>query len=155
MARLTPFITRNPVAAGAFGFAALGLMAFALSDLHRTEGFGTARAVAPRSVQAPEGLSVRLESLAREADMNPDQMPAWRAFSGAMLDLQLMTRRFEARVAAGEAVEEPRERATHALMFGAALSEIDRSLSPRQAQTVRRAIDRMMPTLICRGLSAS
>lgn len=154
MVGLGTFILRNPVAAVACVLGALGLTAFALSDLARTEGFGTARSVTADPVRAPEDLPGRLQSLAREADISPDQMPAWRAFSGAMINLQQLTDRFEARLAAGERVEEPQERATHALMFGAALSEIDQSLSPRQVEIVRRAVDRLMPALICRGLAS-
>ncbi|MEP9376391.1 hypothetical protein ABLE91_06755 [Aquabacter sp. CN5-332] len=154
MVRLASFVTRNPVAATACVVASLGFIAFGVSGLGHTEGFGTARSAAARPVTAPDDLTVRLETLAREAEISPSQMPAWRAFSGAMLNLQQLTDRFDARLAAGEKVEEPQERAIHALMFGAALSEIDQNLSPRQAEIVRRAVDRLMPSVICRGLAS-
>jgi hypothetical protein len=154
MAEHTWLLARNPLAVAAFGAAALGAVAFMASDLSRTEGFGVARAVAVGpAAPAPEALSAQLDVIGREAHITSAQSPAWKTFSSSLLGLQALTNEFEARVASGNMVVESQERATHALMFGVALSEIDQALSPQQSEVVRRAVEGLMPTLICRGLA--
>lgn len=147
-------VMRPVLAAGAF----LGAVACLAIDSPRFEGFGVARpaasALAPSALApAPEDLSARFTQLARTAGITPAQMPAWEAFTADMRRLEALTRAFEARVAAGGQVDAPRERAAHALLFGSALSTIEGSLAPRQADEVRRAMDGLVPGLICRTLA--
>ncbi|MEW6254383.1 MAG: hypothetical protein AB1592_00380 [Pseudomonadota bacterium] len=104
----------------------------------------------PQVAQDP--LAERLDELAARAHITPEQRPAWSAFVGTLIRLEAATLSFEARRADASDMEQ--ERAFHALQLGAALSEIDQSLAPDQMGTVRRALDSLVPGLICRGLAS-
>lgn len=102
---------------------------------------------------ADAALAERLAALGREAGIGPAQQSAWQAFTDDMLRLSRLTAAYERRLAAGEAVDTAGEQATHALMFGAAITALDDRLPPEQAAVVRRAAGQLAGGLVCRGLA--
>lgn len=115
----------------------------------RSVGFGSVRE--GQSVDVPSmelGLSQRLSRLRTTLGIEPAQEPAWSLFSSRMLDLDQVSRRFEAetrRQGAGAADE----RAQHALLFAVALSDMDGALSTAQSAALHREARALGSTFIC------
>jgi hypothetical protein len=98
------------------------------------------------------GLSQVLAGLHRTAQIRPDQEAAWSSFMAAMLELERLTRAFEQRTAPDDA-NALEERARHALMFGAAIGEIEDVLSEQQSAVLRGLTDRLSRSFVCQGVA--
>lgn len=129
--------TAEPVAE--FGRVSAALPAI----VRRDAADGTARSA---------GLAEELRAIARSARIRPDQEAAWTRFAGVVSTLDGLTRAHDRRRAAGEAIDDEAERASHALLLGGALADLYEVLSPGQAATVRRLTGDLTRTVVCRGI---
>ena len=115
-------------------------------------GFGMVRDVDRTATpEVPPGVSEQLARLHDAMRVRPDQEAAWNGFAVAMLELDRVTRAFEAETPTRSA-DQADERARHALMFGIALSDMDAALSPEQSAILRDRADTLGSAFVCRGV---
>lgn len=152
MMLLRPLLRRNLAVSAT---AALGFAAALGAHWNGADQFGAVVpdvAEASPTPNAETSLVVRLAAIGQEAGIGPAQQHDWQAFTDDMLHLSRLTDAYERRLAAGEAVDKVGERATHTLMFGAAVAALDDRLPPEQAAVVRRAAGQLAGGFVCRGL---
>ena len=136
--------------------AALGLaVGFVASD-QGGDGFGVIRA-APHAdgvvaTAAAQDLRERLSSMRRELAIRPEQDLVWRRYAEAMVTLDHATRDFEQRVVRGAEQDDGSERARHAFILTAALTDLKDGVSAEQFARARPLAEDLAGTLICKGL---
>jgi hypothetical protein len=116
-------------------------------------GFGVVRDV--ERTAPPKtfpGVQEQLARLHQAIRIGPDQEAAWNGFAAAMLELDLLTRTFEAE-AYTRSADQAGERARHALMFGVALSDMDAALSAEQSAILRDRASALGSAFVCKGLA--
>lgn len=148
-------ISLRLVAASAIAAAGLGA-AFA-SGGYGAGGFGTIRApaaaiAAPGDAVTSKDLSDWLAEIRRSLVIRPDQEPAWRDYAEAMRYLDQATTDFEQRRANADALDVDKERSRHALLLGAAIGDLQRSLSPDQFARARRLTEDLASVVTCAAL---
>lgn len=94
-------------------------------------------------------IAQQLASLRDAMRIRPDQEHAWSRFVGAIMELDRVTRAFEAKAGSESEAE---ERARHALLFGIAISEIEGPLSPDQFATLRSRATALGSAFVCSGV---
>jgi hypothetical protein len=115
-------------------------------------GFGMVRdADQTARAKLPPGVSEQLARLHEAMRVRPDQEAAWNGFAAAMLELDRVTRAFEAETPT-RSTDQADERARHALMFGIALSDMDAALSAEQSAILRDRANTLGSAFVCKGL---
>jgi len=139
----------------ALALAAAGLAAGLATGNDASGGFGTIRppaATASNNGVAPEALSDRLAEIRRSLAIRPEQEAAWQDYANAMRYLDQATHDFEQRQADGDTQDDEMERSRHALLLGAAIGDLQKSLSPDQFARARRLTEDLASSVTCAGL---
>lgn len=120
--------------------------------------FGVVRDSSAGSVDQgrPDALTLtqRLDAIHSKISVRADQESAWRRFVAAVTELDGLTRAYERHIASREPVDETRERARHAFLYGAAMRDVDESFSTEQATAVHRLAGELAKSAVCRRLAA-
>ncbi|MCB4771565.1 hypothetical protein LGR54_23420 [Ancylobacter sp. Lp-2] len=132
----------------AIGAAAATIALVVLSGEH-SSGFGIVRDSQPVEVPATgTDLSQRLVRLHTTLGIEPAQEVVWALFAKRMLDLDQLSRRFEAAPDAQEPSAKG-ERLQHAFLFAVALSEVAEPMSSRQSSILYREARSLGDAFIC------
>ena len=144
----------TPRFAFALGISAIGFIGSLITNFERPSGFGVVRAVLypQQDAATTVDLESRLNAIHNVVRVDPRQNGAWEEFIKVLLQLNQMTLDYKRRLATGERFDEMAERTRHTLILGAAMNEIEKSLSPEQVGVARSLIDDLTTTFICKGL---
>ncbi|WP_428030916.1 hypothetical protein [Ancylobacter sp.] len=116
--------------------------------------FGMVREGAPvDEADGPRGLDQQLARLHADLAVAPGQQAAWDGFARAMVELDRVSRAFEAR--AGAATDAAGERMRHALLFSVALGDIDAVLTPRQSVVLREGARSLGSAFLCSQIGST
>jgi len=139
----------------ALAVAAAGLAVGLATGDDASGGFGTIHpppATASSDAGTPEALSDRLAEIRRSLAIRPNQETAWQDYADAMRYLDQATQDFDQRRADGGAQDDEMERSRHALLLGAAIGNLQKSLSPDQFSRARRLTEDLASSVTCVGL---